>query len=135
MVDESTSQNEIVVVLGACNTITDEEVESLTDLIEASDYLLTQLETNVSSVERIVDIAYQKGAKVILNTAPVQPISETVLSKIDLITPNEVEAEILTGICIDSKENADKAANWFFSKRSKKCINHTGWPWCLYCNK
>ncbi len=122
MVDESTSQNEIVVVLGACNTITNEEVESLTDLIEASDYLLTQLETNVSSVEKIVDIAYQKGAKVILNTAPVQPISETVLSKIDLITPNEVEAEILTGICIDSKESADKAANWFFQRGVKNVL-------------
>ena len=61
-----------------------------------SEYLLTQLETNVSSVERIVDIAYRKGVKVILNTAPVQPVSDELLGKFDLITPNEVEAEILT---------------------------------------
>lgn len=122
MVDENTSQNEIVVILGACNTITDEEVESLTDVISQSEYLLTQLETNVSAMEKAVDIAYENGVKVILNTAPVQPIRDEILSKVDLITPNEVEAEILTGICIDSKENADKAADWFFSKGIKNVL-------------
>lgn len=122
MVDEKTSQNEIVVILGACNTITDEEVDSLDDLIGDSEYLLTQLETNVSSVEHIVDIAYKKGVKVILNTAPVQPIEDELLSKIDLITPNEVEAEILTGIKIDGEEAADCAAEWFFSKGVKNVL-------------
>ncbi|EDP13295.1 hypothetical protein CLOBOL_06461 [Enterocloster bolteae ATCC BAA-613] len=122
MVDENSSQNEIVVILGACNTITDQEVDSLEDLVGRSEYLLTQLETNVSSVERIVDIAYRKGVKVILNTAPVQPVSDELLGKIDLITPNEVEAEILTGIKVDSEEAADKAADWFFSKGVKNVL-------------
>lgn len=122
LVDEHTSQNEIVVILGACNTITDEEVESVTDVIEQSAYLLTQLETNVSSVEKVIDIAYKKGIKVILNTAPVQPISDEVLAKVELITPNEVEAEILTGICVDSKEQADRAADWFFAKGVKNVL-------------
>lgn len=116
LVDENTSQNEIVVLLGACNTITDEEVDSLTDVLKDSEYLLTQLETNVSAVDRVIDIAYKNNVKVILNTAPVQPIEDEILKKIYLITPNEVEAEILTGIPVDSKENADKAADWFFEK-------------------
>lgn len=122
MVDETTSQNEIVVILGACNTITDEEVDSLADVIGESEYLLTQLETNVSSVERIVELAYQKGVKVILNTAPVQPIRDELLEKVDLITPNEVEAEILTGIKIDSEEAADQAAEWFFARGVKRVL-------------
>lgn len=122
MVDEKSSQNEIVVILGACNTITDEEVDSLEDVIGESEYLLTQLETNVSSVERIVDIAYKKGVKVILNTAPVQPIEDELLSKVDLITPNEVEAEILTGIKVDSEEAADRAAEWFFARGVKRVL-------------
>ena len=79
MVDENSSQNEIVVILGACNTITDEEVESLQDVLKESEYLLTQLETNVSAVERIVDLAAENGVKIILNTAPVQPISDHIL--------------------------------------------------------
>ncbi|MDD3137924.1 MAG: ribokinase [Lachnospiraceae bacterium] len=122
LVDENTSQNEILVILGSCNTITDAEVDSLSIVIEKSEYLLTQLETNVSSVERIVDMAYKKQVKVILNTAPVQPISDEILSKVYLITPNEVEAEILTGICVDSKEQADKAADWFFEKGVKNVL-------------
>lgn len=122
MVDENSSQNEIVVILGACNTITDEEVESLQDVLKESEYLLTQLETNVSAVERIVDLAAESGVKIILNTAPVQPISDHILSKVDLITPNEVEAEILTGIPVDGKENADKAADWFFEKGVKNVL-------------
>ncbi len=122
MVDEKTSQNEIVVILGACNTISDEEVDSLEDVIGESEYLLTQLETNVSSVERIIDIAYKKGVKVILNTAPVQPIEDELLSKVDLITPNEVEAEILTGIKVDSEEAADQAAEWFFARGVKRVL-------------
>jgi ribokinase len=122
LVDENTSQNEIVVVLGACNTISDEEVESISDIVKASEYLLTQLETNTSAIDKIIDIAYQNGVKVILNTAPIQPISDDILGKVDLITPNEVEAEILTGICIDNEENAKKAAEWFFSKGVKNVL-------------
>ncbi len=116
LVDENTSQNEIVVLLGACNTITDDEVDSLTNILKDSEYLLTQLETNVSATNRVIDIAHKNHTKVILNTAPVQPIEDEVLKKVYLITPNEVEAEILTGIPVDSKENADKAADWFFEK-------------------
>jgi len=121
-VDEITSQNEIVVVSGACNTITDEEVETITDIVKESAYLLTQLETNLSAIEKVIDIAYKNGVKVILNTAPVQPISDDILGKVDLITPNEVEAEILTGISIDSEENAKKAAEWFFAKGVKNVL-------------
>ncbi len=122
MVDENTSQNEIVVILGACDTITDEEVESISDLLDQSEFLLTQLETNISSVEKVIDIAYEKGVKIILNTAPVQPVSDSILSKVDLITPNEVEAEILTGIPVDGEENAGRAADYFFEKGVKNVL-------------
>ena len=115
MVDENTSQNEIVVVLGSCNQITDQEVDSLSPVLEKSEYLLTQL-------ERIVALAEKKGVKVILNPAPVQKISDMVLSKIDIITPNEVEAEILTGIPVTDEENAKKAADWFMDKGVKSVI-------------
>lgn len=122
LVDENTAQNEIVVVLGACGNITDEEVESLSDLLDQSEYLLTQLETNVSAVEKIVNMAYEKGVKIILNTAPIQPISDLVLSRVDLITPNEVEAGISSGIKVDGVEGAKKAADYFFHKGVKNVL-------------
>ena len=116
MVDENTSQNEIVVILGSCDTITDEEVESISDELAQSEYLLTQLETNVSATRKVISLAKQLGVKVILNTAPVQPVEDEIYDGLYMITPNEVEAEILTGIVIDGIENANKAADWFFAK-------------------
>ena len=116
MVDENTSQNEIVVILGSCDTITDEEVESISDELAQSEYLLTQLETNVSATRKVISLAKQLGVKVILNTAPVQPVEDEIYNGLYMITPNEVEAEILTGIVIDGIENANKAADWFFAK-------------------
>ena len=124
LVDENSSQNEIVVILGACNTITDAEVDSLGDLLDGAEYLLTQLETNVSATERVVDMACKKGVKVILNTAPVQPISDELLSKVDLITPNEVEAEILTGIKVDSEEAA--GSRMVLCQRREAGSDHAG---------
>ncbi len=122
MVDENTSQNEIVVISGACGTITEEETEKTAMLMDNAEYLLTQLETNMSSIEQVIDLAYNKGVKVILNTAPVQPVTDELLSKVWLVTPNEVEAEILTGVKVDSEESADKAAEWFFERGVKNVL-------------
>lgn len=122
IVDEVTSQNEIAVVLSACNTIRDDEVDSIAEIVKGSRYLLTQLETNMSAINRVIDIAYENGVKVVLNPAPIQPISDDILRKVDLITPNEVEAEIITGIRISDEEAAKKAADWFFAKGVKNVL-------------
>jgi ribokinase len=122
LVDENTSQNEIVVVLGACETITDEEVEALKDALKGASYLLTQLETNVSSVYKIVELANSMQVPVILNPAPIQTISDYLLRDLYLITPNEVEAEALTGIKIEDEEQANKAADYFFARGVKNVI-------------
>lgn len=122
LVDENTSQNKIVVVPGACETITEDEIKSIQPIIEESDYLLVQFETNMSAVEKVIDIAYRNNVEVVLNPAPMQPIRDEVLKKVTLITPNEIEAEILTGITIDSEENASKASDWFFDKGIKSVL-------------
>lgn len=121
-VDEYTSQNAIVVVLGACNTINNQDIQSIEEVVISSEYLLTQLETNVDAIRKIVEIAYDNQVPVILNPAPIQKIEDELLAKVDYITPNEVEAEILTGICISNENNALKAAEWFFSKGVKNVI-------------
>ena len=100
-VDETTSQNKIVVVLGACNTYTDEDLAKLEGMLEGCEYLLLQLEINVDATEKLIDMAHRKGIRVILNTAPVQILPEEVYPKLYLVTPNEVEARILTGIPCD----------------------------------
>lgn len=122
IVDETTSQNEIAVTLGACGTFDDNDIVKIEPIIKESSILLTQLETNTDAVEKVVDIAYQNGVKVILNPAPVQPISDALLNMIDIITPNEVEAEILTGIKIQNIDDAFEAAKYFMDKGVKEVV-------------
>lgn len=110
MVDENTSENEILVTLGACNHITGEDIEIVRKNIENSKVFLTQLETNIDAVEEAINIAHQKGVQVILNPAPIQPIPDELLKKVDILTPNEVEAGILVGFEIKTLEDAKKAA-------------------------
>ena len=116
LVDENTSQNEIVIVPGACSTITDEDIASVADRIKESGYVLLQLEVNQDANEKVAKLAKENGVKVIINTAPYQPISDEFLNGAYLVTPNEVEAEELTGIPVKDLESADRAAKVFFDK-------------------
>jgi ribokinase len=110
MVDEVSGQNQILVVSGACDHITDEEIDKLKKVIEESEFILLQLEINMDAIEKVIEIAHQMGKTVILNTAPAHELSDELLSKVDIITPNETEAEVLTGVKIQSEADAEKAA-------------------------
>lgn len=122
LVDENTSQNMISVVSGACATITEEDIARLEPLIEQSSYLLMQLEVNLEANWRVLALAKQHGVTTILNTAPAQSLPDEILSQIDIVTPNEVEAEMLTGIPVENEENAHKAAQIFFEKGVKAVV-------------
>lgn len=116
MVDEKTSQNEIVIVPGACGKFTEENIAEVAECIKESGYLLLQLEINQDANESVARLAKQNGVKVIINTAPYQPVSDEFLRGAYLVTPNEVEAEELTGIAVTDLESADRAAKVFFDK-------------------
>lgn len=122
LVDENTSQNEIIIVPGACNTITPEEVAKIENVIKESEYVLLQLEVNQDANELVADMANRYGCKVIVNTAPYAKISDEFLSKAYMVTPNEVEAEELTGVHVDSLESAHEAAEYFYKKGVQKVI-------------
>ena len=121
-VDETTGQNAIMVIPSACDHIADEEVDALRDLIAGADILLTQLETNMSSIRRVIKMASAMGKTIILNTAPVQPVADDLLEKVTIVTPNEVEASILTGIKVTDAESAQRAAEWFMGKGVKSVV-------------
>ena len=122
LVDENTSQNEIIIVPGACNTITDEEIKSIVNVIKESEYVLLQLEVNQDANEMVVDMANRYGCKVIVNTAPYSPVTDDFLSKAYMVTPNEVEAEELTGIPVSDLQSAKKAAAYFYDKGVQKVL-------------
>ena len=109
MVD-SAAQNSISVALGANNELMLEDVMPALDTIEEGDIVLLQLEIPMATVEACVSVAAAKGARVILNPAPAVKVSEQVLSKLYLITPNQTEAEILTGVEVKDTVTARLAA-------------------------
>lgn len=123
LVDENSSQNEIIIVPGACNTITAEEVASVENVIKECEYVLLQLEVNQDANEMIVDMANKYGCKVIMNTAPYAPMTDEFLSKCYMVTPNEVEAEEITGVEVKDLDSAKQAAAYFREKGVTDVIN------------
>jgi len=111
MVEDGSAENMITVSVGACNTITDSEVQAAEQAIAAADIFITQLETNLSATFLGLDMARRHGVRTILNTAPIQKIELSRLSGIDFITPNETEASSLTGIKVTDTASAEKAAD------------------------
>ena len=122
LVDENTSQNSILVTLSACERINADDMNLIRRAVDDADILLTQLETNVDAVEQIVEHASASGKLVILNPAPVQPVSDAMYGKIDIFTPNEVEAGILSGMEVKNPEDAEKAASFFLAKGVKDVV-------------
>lgn len=116
MVDEQTSQNQIVVVPGACGTFTDDDLAAAAQRIRDSAYLLLQLEINQDANEKAAALAKQAGVKVIVNTAPYRPMSDEFLQGVYLVTPNEVEAQEATGIEVTDLDSASRAARVFYEK-------------------
>ena len=92
------------------------------ETIEEGDIVLLQLEIPMATVESCIEVAAAKGAKVILNPAPAAKVSEEALSKLYLITPNQTEAELLTGISADDIEGAKKAAEALCALGIKKVV-------------
>ena len=110
LVDENTAQNAIVVVPSACMNILPAEVESLSEAIRNAGVLLVQLEINPDATFAAIDIAYRADVPVVLNPAPAGYIPDEVFKKIHVITPNETEAEALTGITVACIDDARRAA-------------------------
>ncbi len=110
IVDER-GENMIVVAPGANTRLTPEDVEATREAIVTADILLVQLESPVETVERAIRIANEAGVRVLLNPAPGQPLDPRLLARVDVLTPNETEAEIITGHSVDDLQEAGGAAH------------------------
>lgn len=104
------AENRIVVAPGANGNLTEEDIDKAGLAVEKSEFVLLQLEIPMATVEYAARMAASLGKKVIVNPAPACPLSEELLRDVYLITPNETEAGILTGITIVDNDSAIKAA-------------------------
>jgi len=109
MVDEN-GENCIAVASGANAHLTPGDIASVEKAIDEADFVLMQLEIPLETVEFVAQKAAGKNKKVILNPAPACALSKELLQNLYAITPNETEAELITGIKITDEASARKAA-------------------------
>lgn len=119
---EDKGENRIIVVPGANARLTENDAESLSDEINSCRFVLTQLEIPLPTVLHIAEMTSAAGKQLILNPAPARPLPDSLLQKVFLITPNETEAEILTGIRVSDVESARRAALWFREKGVQQIV-------------
>lgn len=109
-------ENCIVVAPGANAALKPGDIDEVKEKIESASLLLMQLETPIETVEYIANIAASKKIKFILNPAPAAKLSDDLLKKISIITPNQKETEMLTGIKVSDGSSAKDAATFLHNK-------------------
>lgn len=112
----STGENSIVVMSGANTHLNEARITQHGHSIVHADCLLVQLETPLNAVIQAIQLAKNEGVFVVLNPAPAQVLPNELYPNIDIITPNETETEILTGIKVVDEESAREAATYFHQK-------------------
>ena len=103
-------ENSIVVAPGANLKLNRSDIDHVIELIEQADIVLMQLEIPVDTILYTAKKAHKLGKKVILNPAPATSLPDELFEYLYMITPNESEIELLTGIKVTDQTSATKAA-------------------------
>lgn len=109
-IEDATGDNAIIVCPGVAGTISAEDVEAAGDAIRQASVFVTQLEQPIPAALRALQIAKEAGATTILNPAPAATLDDAIFKLCDYVTPNETEAEALTGMPVTTLEEARTAA-------------------------
>jgi len=104
-------ENSIAVAGGANAKLVPADVKKAKKAIASAAVIVMQLETPLETVQAAAEIAANAGVRVILNPAPAQPLPDKLLKLVSILTPNEHEAELLTGIKVANEAAAAKAAD------------------------
>ena len=134
---DAKGQNVISVALGANGTLSPKDVAPFRKELEGAAALLMQLETPMETVAWAAKVAHDAGIPVILNPAPAAKLPRSLYPLIDWITPNETEAEILTGVKVVDAASAAKATAALAKRGVKHVIITMGTKgcWCGDCGK
>ena len=131
-IEEDSGDNAIIIAPGAARNISEADVELHSDLIASASIFITQLEQPIPAAQRALEIAHAGLARTILNPAPAAEIPPGILSNCDFVTPNETEAEGITGVPVRSVEDAKRAADVFLSRGVGAAIITLGENGALY---
>ena len=108
--EAATGNNAIIISPGAAGRIGVEDIEAKAELIRGAGVFITQLEQPIPAARRALELAREGGARTILNPAPAAPLDDALLALCDFLTPNETEAEALTGLPVTTLAEAEAAA-------------------------
>ncbi|AVH38163.1 ribokinase [Pseudomonas monteilii] len=107
---DAASQNCIVIIPGGNGLLTPQSVQRFDALLQAAEVVICQLEVPVETVAWTLARARELGKQVILNPAPATgPLPAEWFARIDYLTPNESEAETLTGMPVTDQDSARRA--------------------------
>ncbi|MEO1012041.1 MAG: ribokinase [Bacteroidota bacterium] len=119
-------ENEIVVASGTNAFLSPEYLKTQEAIFLAGDIFLTQLETPLETVSFLAEKCRQQGKKLIINPAPAQKLDDAVLDGLFLITPNETETQILTGVEVVDETSMKKAGDVLLQKGVRHVIMTLG---------
>jgi ribokinase len=122
-VDTTTGQNDIVVVPNANYLMTPEQAATaIRGLRDRLAVVLVQLEIQLPVVIRVAEVCQELGLPLVLDPAPAQPLPDEIWPMVSVVKPNELEAEILTGIAVDDVITAEWAGRWFLERGAQAAV-------------
>ncbi|QAR33486.1 ribokinase [Geovibrio thiophilus] len=124
-VDEN-GENSIIIIPGANGRVSAEYIKEKNELIAKADFLLLQLEVPMEAVLEAAKIANSAGTRIIFDPAPAGDVPSELLKLADIITPNETEAEALTGIRPDDQTGFEAAGKALTAKGVKAAVMKAG---------
>ena len=131
-IEDKTGNNAIIVSPGAAANINDDDITANKELIQGSRVFMTQLEQSLDAAGTALSFAKEGGAITILNPAPAQPLGENILKLCDFVTPNEIEAEQITGTPVKSINDAEIAAGKLLEKGASAAVITLGEQGALF---
>ncbi len=115
-------ENSIAVASGANDKLSPTDVRRAANVFRGADVLVLQLETPLNTVRTAAELAARAGVKVLLNPAPARKLPDTLLKHVDVLTPNEGEAEMLTGIKVRDPSAAAQAAQALLARGVRNVV-------------
>ena len=131
---DAEGRNQIAVASGANLQLLPDHARRHLSLMAWAQVLLCQLEIPVSTVESVLAAGRERDILTILNPAPAQPLSDTVIGLVDCLTPNAAEAEVMTGVAVKGPDTAARAAQSLLARGAKRVIVTLGSQGVLFCD-
>lgn len=126
------ADNAIIIAPEANGKLNTNDIERNIKAIEEAEIILLQLEIPLEVVSYVIEKGYEMGKYIILNPAPAMNLSQYIYEKVNLITPNKSELELISGISINEKSDIQKAVNKLLNKGVREIIVTLGENGAMY---